>query len=87
MLLLDTPLASLPGEPLELDFLSKNSDLHHDTLAGLSQFEVDTDTAYDSATVAAATVALNVVNTVVTWDMVHEATSSHKTFRNLIRCL
>ena len=41
MLLLDTPLASLylPGEPLELDFLSKNSDLCHDTLAG--QFEVD----------------------------------------------
>ena len=77
----------LPGEPPELDQLGDSIGLCHDTLASLSQYEDDTDTAEDCATVAAATSALNAVTIVVTWDMVREATASDKTFLSLIHYL
>ena len=65
----------LPGEPPELDLLSDTTGFRHDSLTGLSRYANDTDTAEDSATVAAATTALEAVATVFTWDMVHEATA------------
>jgi len=77
----------LPGEPPELDLLGLTSILHQDNLSSLTQFEEDTDIAEDIATVAAATGTLNSIGTVVTWDNVRDATSSDKTFQNLIHCL
>ena len=58
----------LPGEPPVLDLLSNTTGL-----AGLSRYEIDTDTAEDSATIAAATAALEAIATVFTWDMVRMA--------------
>ena len=77
----------LPGEPPWLDLLSDTTGLRGDSLAGLSQHENDTDTAENNATVAATTTTLEAVATVVTWGMVREATTSDKTFLNLIHYL
>ena len=75
------------GEPPWLDLLSDTTGLRQDSLADLSRYENDTDTAENNATVAAATTALEAVATVVTWDMVREATAWDKTFLNLIHYL
>ena len=77
----------VPGELPEPDLSEDMAALCHDTLASLSQHVEDTDTANDASTVAAATVALNAVITVVTWDMVREATASDTTFLSLIQQL
>ena len=58
-----------------------------DSLTSLYQYADDTDAADDTSTVAAATCALNAVVSVVTWDMVREATASDPTFISLISFL
>jgi hypothetical protein len=72
----------LPGEAPECDMLP----LRHNIIAALSLFEYDTDVADGTATVAAALAALDAVS-VVTWDMVREATASDETFVSLVRHL
>ncbi|VDI05204.1 Hypothetical predicted protein [Mytilus galloprovincialis] len=78
---------NLPGEAPELDSLVNMTAHYHDTLTSLCLHTEDNDTANDASTVAAATCALNAVITVVTWNMVREATASDPTFVNLIRQL
>ncbi|VDI84110.1 Hypothetical predicted protein [Mytilus galloprovincialis] len=78
---------NLPGEAPELDSLVNMTAHYHDTLTSLCLHTEDNDTANDASTVTAATCALNVVITVVTWSMVREATASDPTFVNLIRQL
>ncbi|CAG2251287.1 unnamed protein product [Mytilus edulis] len=78
---------NLPGEAPELDSLVNMTTHYHDTLTSLCLHTEDNDTANDASTVAAATCALNAVITVVTWNMVREATASDPTFVNLIRQL
>jgi hypothetical protein len=53
----------------------------------LYQHADDIDVADDFSTVAAATCTLNAVVSVVTWDMVCEATTSDPTFQSLINFL
>ena len=60
---------------------------YHETLTRLCLHTEDNDAVNDTSTVAADRSALNAVITVVTWDMVREATASHPTFVNLIRQL
>ena len=75
----------LPCEPDEANLASDAS--RNDILAGLTQYEVDSDIADDIATLAAATAALDAARTVVTWDMVREATTSDNTFVSLVQHL
>ncbi|XP_014678331.1 PREDICTED: uncharacterized protein LOC106818127 [Priapulus caudatus] len=63
----------LPGEPSELDLLANMTVSRHDTLANLCQHTEDTDMADDMSTVARRDTSLNAAITVVTWDMVREA--------------
>ena len=61
----------------------------HNTLASLCQDNADSDIdiADDTYSVYAASSALHAVITVVTWNMVREATASDKTFVELIHHL
>ncbi|CAC5397319.1 unnamed protein product [Mytilus coruscus] len=74
----------LPDEAPELDLLVNMTVHYHDTLTILCLHTEDNNTANYTSTVAATTSALNAVITVVTWDMVREATASDPTFVNLI---
>jgi len=68
----------LPGESPDTD---KEVDTScHDALPCLYQHADDIDVADDFSTVAAATCTLNAVVSVVTWDMVREATTSLSTY-------
>jgi hypothetical protein len=78
---------SLPGEPLELDHPSTTTLPRHDTLSSLYQRSKDDDTARDISIVATASNVLKSISTVVTWDMVREATASDETFLDLIHHL
>ncbi|XP_052760759.1 uncharacterized protein LOC128203366 [Mya arenaria] len=77
----------LPGEAPETDTLSNTTEFYRDTLTRLYQHAEDNDMANDSDTVAAASSALNAIITVVTWDMVREATASDPTFVDLVNIL
>lgn len=77
----------LPGEPPELELPVDSNAFFHDTLAALSQHVEYTDTANDASIAAAASAALNAAVTVVTWDMIREATASDDTFLNLVQHL
>ncbi|MCW4345270.1 MAG: RNase H-like domain-containing protein, partial [Candidatus Thiodiazotropha endolucinida] len=77
----------LPGEESESETQVHTPVSCHDALPSLYQHADNTDTADDSSTVAAATCALNAVVSVVTWDMVREATSSDPVFASLMQFL
>ncbi|CAC5424365.1 unnamed protein product [Mytilus coruscus] len=80
-----TRSSELNGEAPELDTLVNMTAHYHDTLTSLCLHTEDNDTTNDTSIVAAATSALNAVITVLTWNMVREATASNPTFVNLIR--
>ena len=66
----------LPGEALDTDTQADTPISCRDALPGLYQRAEDIDMADDISTVSAATCALNAVVSVVTWDMIREATAS-----------
>ncbi|XP_060080132.1 uncharacterized protein LOC132559522 [Ylistrum balloti] len=83
-----------PTNPIVFHYRENNQSLiftttvsRHDTQASLYQHTRDNDTAKDASTVAAASKALKYVSTVVTWDMVREATASDGTFLDLMHHL
>ena len=73
----------LPGEASDADTPISC----RDALPGLYQRAEDIDMADDISTVSAATCALNAVVSVVTWDMIREATASDPVFVSLIKYL
>ena len=77
----------LPGETLNVDTESDTPISCRDALPGLYQRAEDIDIADDISTVSAATCALNAVVSVVTWDMIREATASDPMFVSLIKYL
>ena len=66
----------LPGEASDADTQADTPISCCDALPGLYKCAGDIDMADDISTVSAATCALNAVVSVVTWDMIREATAS-----------
>ena len=77
----------LPGDPAELQSLKDEPISLHDVLTSLYQQTDDNDDADDDSTLAAAYSTLHSVCTVVTWDMLREATTSDPTLRTLVQCI
>ena len=77
----------LPGEASDADTQADTPISCCDALPGLYQRAEDIDMADDISTVSAATCALNAVVSVVTWDMIREATASDPVFVSLIKYL
>ena len=76
----------LPGEPDGIRSLT-TAISSHDVLASLCLETADHDDADDESILAAASSMLHSISTVVTWDMVREATASDPTLHQLALCI